>query len=139
MSEAIESQGFKFEVHTTDSPGIWLEVKEMKTWNEAQAESADIDITHLRSIRKEYLVGLADDGTLSMDCNFLLKDPGQLEMRSARSDRQERSFRVTYSDGSIATFSGFVKSFPHQGAVDAAVTGSVSIRVTGEFEIAPAT
>lgn len=139
MSDAIESQGFLFQVHTTDSPGSWLEVKEMKTWNEQQAESADIDVTHLRSVRKEYRIGLADDGTLSMDCNFLMGDAGQIEMRAARSDRQERSFKATYSNGAIATFTGFVKSFPHQGAVDAAVTGSVSIRVTGEFQITPGT
>lgn len=136
-TQAIESQGFKFEVQTTDSVPAWLEVKEMKTFNEQQGESADIDVTHLQSSRKEYLIGVPDDGTLSMDCNFLMNDPGQIEMRAARADRGVRSMRITFSDGSIATFSGFVKSFPMQGGVDAAVTGSVSIRISGEFLIDP--
>lgn len=137
MSDAIESQGFLFEVQTIDTTPEWLEVKEMKDWNENQAESADIDVTHLQSTRKEYLTGLADDGTFTMACNYLMNDPGQLEMRAARADREARNMRCTFSDGSVATFTGFVKSFPMSGAVDQAVTGNVSIRITGEFVIDP--
>lgn len=133
MSDAIESQGFLFEVLTAASPNFWLPVKEMKDWNENQGESQDIDVTHLQSESKEYLIGVPDNGNFTMACNYLMSDPGQVEMRTARADRAKRQFRCTYSNGRVALFEGFVKSFPHQGAVDQAVTGNVNIRVTGEF------
>jgi hypothetical protein len=139
-THAIKAQGFKLEIETgASSPIVWTEVKEVKSFNEQQAESADIDVTHLQSAAKEFLTGLPDNGTFTGDINFVIADPGQLAMRAARDSQDIQSFKATFSDDSTAEFSGFVKSMPISGGVDQAVTGSFSIKVSGAVVLTPAT
>jgi hypothetical protein len=139
-THAIKAQGFKLEIETgAFSPPHWLEVKEVKSFNEQQAESADIDVTHLQSTAKEFLTGLPDNGTFTGDINFVIGDPGQIAMRAARESQTVQNFRATFSDTSTAEFSGFVKSMPVSGGVDQAVASSFSIKVTGEVVLTAAT
>jgi len=139
-TNAIKSQGFKLEIETTvSSPVVWTEVKEVKTFNLQQAEAADIDVTHLQSTAKEYLVGLQDNGTFGGDMNFVIEDPGQVAMRAAMAAQSQENFRATFSDGATAEFSAFVKSMPLSGGVDQAVTGTFSLKVTGVVVLTPAT
>lgn len=135
-TNAIKAQGFKLEVETgASSPIVWTEVKEVKTFNLQQAEAADIDVTHLQSTAKEYLVGLQDNGTFGGDMNFVAADPGQVFLRAAMVSQGLQSFKATFSNSVVATFSAFVKSMPISGGVDQAVTGTFSLKITGAVTI----
>ena len=139
-TNAQKSQGFKLEIETgASSPVVWTVVKEIKTFNFQQAESADIDVTHLQSSSKEFLEGLPDNGTFGGDINFLVEDPGQVACRAARAAQSRQSFRATFSDGATGSFFGYVKSMPFSGGVDQAVSGSISIKIDGEVVLTPAT
>jgi hypothetical protein len=76
-------------------------------------------------------MGLPDNGTFQLDCNFYPDDAGQIEMRTAREDRQIRTFRATFSDATTLTFQGYVLSAPVTGGVDSKVDTSFSIRISG--------
>jgi hypothetical protein len=137
-TNAIKAQGFKLEVETgASSPIVWTEVKEVKSFNFQPAEAADIDVTHLQSAAKEFLVGLPDNGTFGGDINFVMDDPGQVFLRAAQVSQAAQSFKATFSNGDTATFTAFVKSMPFSGGVDQAVTGTFSLKVTGAVTLTP--
>lgn len=132
MANAIETQGFKFEIaDPAVSPLIYVAVGEVVSFSGFDGQAAEIDVTHLQSTAKEWLMGLQDFGTFSIECNFLNSDAGQDDMRAAKASRDVQAFRCTFSDNSTATFQGYVLSAAISGGVDAKVDGSFSVRVTG--------
>lgn len=132
-SNALPAQGFKVEVSAAGiSPLVYTEVKEIAKFNGFDGKAAEIDVTNLQSTAKEFIMGLQDFGTMTLDCNHVPTDPGQVIMRTAKSDRVKRQFKLTFSDMSTAAFLGFVLSNPISGAVDAKVDGSFAIRITGD-------
>lgn len=135
MADAIETQGFKFEIGE-GSPLVYTEVKEVVSFNGFDGQAAEIDVTHLRSTAKEFIMGLQDFGTFQMDVNYLPTDPGQVDMRAAKNTREVQTFRATFSDNSTAVFQGYVLSAPVSGGVDAKVDSSFSIRITGNVVFA---
>lgn len=95
-------------------------------------EAADIDTTHLRSTAKEFLIGLQDFGGVTLSV-WLTTDVGQAKLRSLKAAASIGTFSITLSDGTVAAFRGLVKSFSFNDITpDGAVSGSVSIKVTGE-------
>lgn len=135
-STAIETQGFKFEIGEGTSPITYTEVKEVVSFSGFDGQAAEIDVTHLQSAAKEFLMGLQDFGTFQIDVNHLPDDAGQVEMRVAKGDRDIRTFRVTFSDANTAVFRGFVLSNSISGGVDDKVNGSFSIRISGDVTFA---
>jgi hypothetical protein len=131
MSGAITTQGFKFEIGNADSPLTYTEVKEITNFQGFDGQAAEIDVTHLQSTAKEYILGLQDFGSLSLDVNYLTGDAGQDLMRAAKAAGTIQDFRMTLSNMTTAVFRGYVQSAPLNGGVDAKVDGSYSIRITG--------
>jgi hypothetical protein len=137
VSTAIETQGFKFEIAAVGgSPLSYTEVKEITAFNGFDGAASEIDVTHLQSAAKEFLMGLQDFGTFQLDVNHLPDDTGQVAMRTAKADRDKREFRVTFSDANTATFQGYVLSNSISGGVDAKVDGSFTVRITGNVTFA---
>ena len=94
-------------------------------------EASDIDITTLASTAKEYRQGLQDFGNLSLE---LMRDPndvGQAAMEAAKAAQATRQVVITLPSGDIATFNAYVKSLSSAGGVDAVVTGTANLKVTG--------
>ncbi len=133
MSDAIETQGFKFEIAADGgSPLSYVQVNEVVSFSGYDGQAAQIDVTHLRSDAKEFRMGLQDNGTFTINVNYLPGDTGQKNMRAAKSSREIQNFRATYSDGSKDTFQGYVLSNPKSGGVDAKVDGSFAIKISGD-------
>lgn len=131
MANAIETQGFYFRIGNEDSPLTYTEVKEVTSFTGFDGQAAEIDVTHLQSTAKEFLMGLQDFGSFSIECNYLPADSGQDKMRAAKNSREIQDFKVEFSDASTATFQGYVTSAPVSGGVDAKVDTSFAIRITG--------
>ena len=71
----------------------------------------DIEVSHLLSVTKEFLVGLADEG----DATFTLwedpSDTAQAALRTAQAAQSVKGFTVTGSDAKVACFPGIVKQY----------------------------
>jgi hypothetical protein len=135
MVSAIETQGFTFKIGNGDSPLTYTTVGSVVSFSGLDGEAAEIDVTHLQSTAKEYLMGLQDFGNWSLEVNYLPADAGQDLLRAAKASRAIQDFQATLSDGTLITFQGFVKSNPVSGGVDAKVDGSFSIRISGNVTI----
>jgi hypothetical protein len=94
------------------------------------------ETTHLQSEAKEKKIGLMDEGQLTLSINWEPSDTGQQAARDARAARTEKSFRLTYTDNSTATFDGYVMGMSSSGGVDNKVSGSITIEISGPVEYA---
>ena len=136
MANAIETQGFTFEIEDTGSPGTYIEVAEITSFTGFDGQASEIDVTHLKSVAKEFRMGLQDFGTFNLEINYLPADAGQEAMRAAKASRAIQKFRVTFSDASTAAFDGFVLSGPFSGGIDAKMDCSFAVRISGDVTFA---
>lgn len=132
MSDAIKTQGFEFAIGAGSSPIVYTDIGEIVSFQGLDGQAAEIDVTHLQSVAKEFLMGLQDFGSFSIDVNYLTDDPGQQALRAAKATGDKKPFRATLSNGETFTFEGYVLSNPISGGVDAKVDGSFAIRITGD-------
>ncbi|MFZ2738091.1 MAG: phage tail tube protein [Burkholderiaceae bacterium] len=98
-------------------------------------QASVIDVTNLASTAKEKRMGLRDEGQLSLTLHFNPDDTVHQGLRTDRSNRTRRQFRITFTDATPVTwtFYGFVTQFSVQGGVDAVVESSVTIEIDGDI------
>jgi hypothetical protein len=125
---AVPTQGTTFKFGTTPT-----DVADVVSWSGPRFDRSDIDVTHLGSDAKEYLAGLKDPGEFSMEVNMNLNDPGQKLIWDALDDPTPQPVAVTFPDpgGSLA-FSATVKGFETAGNADDKITGSITLRISGD-------
>lgn len=131
LDEAMLSEGTKFEI-TSESPA--LEIAGVVGFNGPDGSAQVIDATHLRSTAKEKKIGLRDEGSLSLELNYLPKDPGQAALQAARTANTKVSIRITLTDDSpatTATFDAYVPDFQIKGGVDEKVSATCKMEITG--------
>lgn len=129
---AIKSQTATLEIAGSASPAVFGTVGQIRSMAGPDGEASEIDVSHLGSARREFLMGLADEGSVQCEGFYDSADTdGQIEMRAARDDQDVRSFRITLSSGEVLAFQAFVMSFAISQAVDEAVTFSSRLRITG--------
>lgn len=134
-STAINAQGTTIEVDSS-SPGTPdTEIGNIASFSGFDGEASEIDVTNLRSTAKEFKLGLKDFGAFSMEIHPKYSDAGQTVLRSAGSSI--KTFKVTLEDATTLTFQGLVKNADSiSGGIDAVVTGTVSVKVTGDVTVA---
>lgn len=94
-------------------------------------KAAEIDVTNLQSIAKEFSMGLQDEGNVTLGLFQLAGDVGQIAMRKARTYQTLSTFSIVLSDLTVTAFQGFVMQYTVDGIKpDGAVGNSVVIRVT---------
>lgn len=124
-----------FTTYTSGGMATALEftnIGEVVSWDGPNGSANTINATHLLSTKKEKLMGLPDEGQFSLSLNCVNSDAGQKACRASRDARARRDFRVSYKDGTVQTFNGFVSSFATSGAVDGKVDASMTIEIDGE-------
>lgn len=93
-------------------------------------EAPDVDSTHLESLAEETEPGLQSFGQVTFALN-LVTDTGQARLRALKESGTITAFSATLSDGRVAAFRAWVKSFSFSApGPNSIVTGSVTLRVT---------
>jgi len=115
----------------TTTPATYTVVGEVVGIDRADDEAAEIQTTHLTSTRHEYLMGLPGSLKATLSVNFIPDNTGQLACRAAQIARTLIGFRLTYSDGGVRTFDGYVTSLSETLGVDGKADGSITIRGSG--------
>lgn len=117
-------------------------------------EAGEIDITDLDSVAREFVTGLKDNGTVSLDLNWDPTDDSHQELEAlvggdnvefmicgseAETDPTYSSTFTAPSSRTTLHFTGGVRSFTKDFSTDEVWRGSVSIRVSGDITITQAT
>ena len=142
MPQKLQSQFGFFEVQTIGTPaGEFIRVGGVSAINDIRSgTAAEIDVSDLQSTAKEFVTGLADNGSMTLTGFYDPNDEGQRTLETLRETGAINSYRIgvrnAISVGSPTgfttfSFSGFVQTFPISLGVDAAVTFTVTVRITG--------
>jgi hypothetical protein len=100
---------------------------------------AVIDITSIQSTAREKMVGVRDEGQLSMTMNFNATDYGQTKLIADRAARKSNAYAILFTDRATSAdsfpswcwFRGTPMSFSVSGAVDNKVTANAVIEISG--------
>jgi hypothetical protein len=116
-----------------NTPGTYVSIAEIRSFSGPGGTAAIIDATSLSSTGKEKVMGLQDEGTISLECSFVPGDTGQQSLLADRAAQLKKNFKITFSDANnaTATFSAYVTGFTIGGGVDALTTATVTLEVTG--------
>jgi len=102
-------------------------------------QAAVIDITSIQSTAKEKMIGIRDEGQVSMTLNYSPTDAGQVGLKDDRDNRTRGKYAIRLTDvttGSSALpswcyFNGYCLSFSISGAVDNKVTANTVLEIDG--------
>ena len=133
---AIVTQGTKLYRGTEGTSGIvWDRVRGVSNFSGPNTSKSKIDVTSFDSAKKEYIYGIPDEGDISFSMFFY---PGDAVHKAIVKEdvpaSYNRPWRMELSDGTVYTFEGNVSSAPLSGDMDAAVTLSLTLSVSGSAE-----
>ena len=132
MTQAISSQGAQLK-----RAGVLI--PEIKTFNGPTGTAAEVDVTSLDSLAREYLQGLKDEGELSFTMNWVPQNSVHKALAADFAARTTSAYTLTVQDVVLSTlsFQAFVREFPKTGGVDAPLEASVTLRITGAVTESP--
>lgn len=131
---AIESQGTVLQRGDGADPEVFAAIgRVVSVSGIGNGTSTEIDITDLSSQGKEFLVGLKDEGEVSITMNLDDTNTQQAGLRADRDSRVLRNFKLILTDAGATTleFSAYVKNFGIDVGVDDKVPLNVSLRISG--------
>ena len=95
-----------------------------------------IDITHLGSTAKEKMIGLPDEGQISLEINFgytTSSNDKQKDMIADRKARTKRQWGILFPDASssLARGDGYITGFSVTGSVDNIIKANITVEIDG--------
>lgn len=115
----------------TLTPVAFTEVGEIVDFDGPGGSAAVYNVTHLKSVAQEKRIGLPDEGQLTLNLNCVHTDAGQLAVAASRTARSLKTYKLTYSDSVVDTFTAYALSFPKSGGLDDKVSRSLTLEITG--------
>lgn len=115
----------------------WTEVGEVGEIPEYGPEHSTVTFTRLKDGIVNKFHGELNYGSLSVPMALDRTDAGQIILSTARQSKDEISFRITFSDGSVEYTSGKVLSFKRGASVGAVVPATAMLEFTRENLVAP--
>jgi tail tube protein len=96
FDDALNKITLEYSANTTSSPLDWTTAAELKGLSRNAAASDQIPFTHYGSTRKEFKLGLANDGTWDATFNFAPKNTTHAAIIALGESKAVRYWRITY-------------------------------------------
>lgn len=110
-------------------------IGQVVAFNGPSGSAAKIDITDLASTGKEYLMGIRDEGDISLDVLYDPSDTAQTAMFTDRGTRAQRGWIIKLSTNNERLGGlGYCTGFSVTGSVDDAVKATLGIAITGAIK-----
>lgn len=128
---ALESQGVELYIDEGASP--FTLVGELVSFSGPDGQASVIDVTNLSSTARQKLMGVSDEGQISLELNLDPGNSGQDALRSQRDARTANNYSLNLNDasGTILTFSAFCLQFALSGGVDEKLSLSCTLEIDG--------
>ena len=143
----LKTQGFEvFLLDDADTGNEVRKIAQISGTNGLGGSATEIPITNFDSLRQEFLVGLADSGSLTLNLDFDPADAGHTTLQSLQGGANKRFFLAgseagtdpSYSSGyTLPTdrtswdFNAGVQQFQLDMSADDVVRGTVTLRISG--------
>lgn len=133
MATALQSQGIVLSCTIGSPTGTMTPIANVTGFSGPGGSASVIDITNLDSTAKEKLMGLPDEGQLTIDINYDPDATSHINLRNARKTRTRTEFKITLTDATATnlTFWGYVLGFAITGALDTQLKASITIEIDG--------
>lgn len=130
---AIESQGIVVYWTTSTAFSTAQIVNEVISVGGPGISSPKIDITTLTSTAKEYIIGLRDNGDISLDMIYNSTDAGQVALRNDLNSRTKRRVGIKIPDSTTSLWhcEAYCTNWSLSGSVDNVQKLSATIGLTG--------
>ncbi|MBW2645090.1 MAG: hypothetical protein JRE23_02725 [Deltaproteobacteria bacterium] len=119
----------------TMTPQSYTEICSITDWDIAGDTHNMIDYTALGSTRAEEKPGIPRGSALTFSVNWTSDDTGLLAAETARAARTLKTFKLTYSDDAVHTFTGYVIGINDSGGGDDKVNGTITIHRVGALTL----
>ena len=137
MTSAAAGVGSEFRLGNSASPIVYTKVAEILSISGPEVTAEEIDVTSLDSTGgfKEYITGLKDGGTVSLEANWIKGNAQQLSMRDAVASGASQNLQIAFADSpqTIATFTGKVTSFGMGADPTSQLKANFSVRISGSI------
>ena len=143
----LKTQGFElFLLDSADTGNEVRKIAQVSAVSGLGGSSTEITTTNFDSARQEFLVGLADSGSLTVNLDFDPQDAGHTTLQSLQGGANKRFFLAgseagtdpTYSmsytlptDRTSWDFNAGVQQFQLDMNADDVVRGTVTLRISG--------
>jgi hypothetical protein len=145
----VKSQGTEIFFVSSNSPQSLVKLAKVTSFDGLGGNASEIDITNFDSVRREFLRGLRDGGTVSLGCNLNPESASQDQFWDLEADGDSTYWCIALSNGtadptlngngitaptnrSSFIFQAFVSQATVAGQTDDAVRVQISLRVTGD-------
>ena len=136
---ALKSQGVGIYLSDDASPEVFTEIPDVMSISGPDGSASEIDVTALDSTAKEWLMGLPDEGTVSLELIWggETSNTQQVALRSARAAQSIKHFQIKLTDSPQSTydFQAYVTGWSLSAGVDDAVKSNVTLRITGAVSV----
>lgn len=132
-TEGMIGLGTKLEMGSTDSPPEYAMIAELTNFTPPALQREMQDATHSQSPGgwREFIAGLKDGGEAQFEGNFIPGSATDKRLRAAQIETFKRSYRITWPNGAVWEFAGFVTAYEPEGPIEDKMTFSLTIKVTG--------
>jgi hypothetical protein len=132
-AQGKKTQNVKLQLGSTTSPQTFTNMASITGIQGLNSGGAtEIDATNFDSAIKEFIRGLRDGGTITVNLNF---DPDQSTHQTLWNLNRQgdtRQWRVLFTSGDYFEFNAFINNLQLDFAVDDIVRGSMPLRVVSE-------
>jgi hypothetical protein len=138
MSDAISAQGTLIAREPVATPGVFTTVAELRDITPPPLSRNPIETTNHNELEENFVVGIRRKGEMTFAIGFVPNSAthGQVSglIESWENGDRDR-WRITYPDGSLWLFSGFVSNVGPSAPVDDGLVADITIRPTGLMTI----
>lgn len=131
----------KFAAQGTSLTFNSIDIANIRNISGPDASKEEVDVTDHDSTAREFIPGLKDYGTLTLECNYNPNDPGQQALRANFEGTSQTGVECVLtppaaasSSGTLTlTFNAFVQTMPTEfpGTDVAPATRTFTLRLTG--------
>lgn len=135
----LKSQGCGIYISDLASPEVFSEIGQVMSISGPDGSASEIDVTNLGSSAKEFIIGLPDEGSVSLEVSW---DHASATLQhdtlwTARSTQNQQHCQIRLSDSPRTTldFQCFVTTYSVSLGVDDKVAATIGLRITGAVTI----
>jgi len=134
-SSALTSQGMTIGIGDGAGVEVFATITEVNSIDGPGGQANEIDVTDLNSTSKEFILGLQDEGDVSLDINYIPADVQHALLRARKADGVVGNFQLSFTDTPVTTwtFAALVKGFAINNGVDAVTKATVILRISGSI------
>lgn len=131
-SDAFSFQGTDLLALATSGTEV-TSIGEVKGLNGPNGQAQINDVTHSKSVAIEKLMGLPDNGRITVNANLLHADAGHQLLHANREAQTRNKYRIDFADAASTKweFDAFVMSYNPSGSANTPWDVNIDFEVTG--------